>query len=234
MGHYLNNCCPLCGAENPELYFKDKNRVYLSCSDCRLVFVPREFFLSRKAEKAEYDLHTNDPADPGYQRFLSRLSRPMLERLRPGQKGLDFGCGPGPAIHELFTAHGHAVDLYDPFYANNADVFSNTYDFITATEVAEHLHHPGRVFDRLFALLHCGGWLGIMTKLVLDKGKFSHWHYIRDLTHVCFYSRVTFTYIAQRHRASLYFMSNDLILLQKGGNDNCRAGEGARRLFPKQ
>jgi len=217
MSHYLNNCCPLCGGDNPELYFKDKNRVYLSCSDCRLVFVPREFFLSRKAEKAEYDLHTNDPADPGYQRFLSRLSRPMLERLRPGQKGLDFGCGPGPAIHELFTAHGHAVNLYDPFYANNPDVFSNTYDFITATEVVEHLHHPARVFDRLFALLHCGGWLGIMTKLVLDKGKFSHWHYIRDLTHVCFYSRATFTYIAQRHRASLSFMSNDLILLQKRG-----------------
>lgn len=82
--------------------------------------------------------------------------------------------------------------------------------------MVEHLHHPGRVFDRLFDLLHCVDWLGIMTKRVLDKGKFSHWHYIRDLTHVCFYSRATFTYIAQRYRASLSFMGNDLILLQKG------------------
>jgi len=213
---YLNNCCPLCGGDNPGLYFGDKNRGYLSCPECRLVFVPREFFLTREAERAEYDLHTNDPADPGYRKFLSRLSRPMLERLRPGQKGLDFGCGPGPAMHELFTAYGHAVDLYDPFYANNPDVFSNTYDFITATEVVEHFHHPGRVFDRLFDLLRCGGWLGIMTKLVLDKDKFSHWHYIRDLTHICFYSRATFTHIAQRHRASLFFIGNDLILLQKG------------------
>jgi len=84
MSHYLNNCCPLCREDNPGLYFEDKNRGYLSCPDCRLVFVPREFFLTREAEKAEYDLHTNDPADSGYLKFLSRLSRPMLERLRPG------------------------------------------------------------------------------------------------------------------------------------------------------
>ncbi len=216
MNHNLDNCCPLCGWNDPKLYFEDKNRVYLSCQNCCLVFVPEEYYLTKEAEKNEYDLHNNDSADPGYRRFLSRLSRPMSERLGPGQKGLDFGCGPGPVLHQLFRDHGHLMDLYDPFYVNDTDVFLNTYDFITATEVVEHLHNPGLVFDELFGMLHYGGWLGIMTKLVLDKESFSRWHYIRDLTHVCFYSRETFTYISQKYNTSLSFIGDDVMLLQKG------------------
>lgn len=218
MNHYLDNCCPLCRWDDPQLYFEDMNRVYLLCPDCCLVFVPGEYHLTTKAEKKEYDLHTNDTTEPGYRRFLSRLSKPMLELLDSGQKGLDFGCGPGPVLHHLLKDHGHAMDLYDPFYVNNTDVFSNTYDFITATEVVEHLHHPGQIFDRLFGLLRCGGWLGIMTKLILDRESFSRWHYIRDLTHVCFYSRATFAYIAQRYNTSLFFVGDDVILLQKSNS----------------
>lgn len=215
MSSFLNNCCPLCGWDNPKFYAEDKNRVYLTCPECCLVFVPGEYHLSPEAEKEEYDLHDNDMTDPGYRRFLSRLSNPLLDRLEPGQKGLDFGCGPGPLLQRLVQEHGHTMDLYDPFYVNDTHVFSNTYDFITATEVVEHLHHPGQVFNRLFGLLRCGGWLGVMTKLIVDKEKFLHWHYIRDLTHVCFYSRATFGYIAQRYYASLVFIGDDVILLQK-------------------
>ena len=216
MTRYSESCCPLCGRNDPEWFFEDKNRVYLSCPECSLVFVPNAYYLTPDAEKKEYDLHTNDPADPGYRRFLSRLSDPLAERLAPGQKGLDFGCGPGPALHQILKDHGHAMDLYDPFYAKDTNVFSNTYDFITATEVVEHLHHPGRVFEELFGLLRPGGWLGIMTKLVRDSPSFSRWHYIRDLTHVCFYSRTAFAYIARRYKASLFFIGDDVILMQKG------------------
>jgi len=67
----------------------------------------------------------------------------------------------------------------------------------------------------LFDLLIKGGWLGIMTKLIIDKNSFSQWHYIRDLTHVCFYSQATFKYIAGRYETSLTFIGNDVILLQK-------------------
>lgn len=215
MNDYKESGCPLCGQEKVIPYVEDKNRVYLSCPDCCLVFVPGGYYLTKEAEKSEYDLHTNDPADPGYRRFLSRLAQPMIERLAPGQKGLDFGCGPGPALHRLFKEHGHPMDLFDPFYFNNPNVFSNKYNFITATEVVEHLHHPARVFENLFGLLRPGGWLGIMTKLALDRASFSQWHYIRDLTHVCFYSRATFSYIAQRYNASLDFIGNDVILMQK-------------------
>lgn len=215
MTNQTDNCCPLCRCDKPLPYFEDKNRVYLSCPDCCLVFVPAAYYLTPQAEKDEYDLHTNNPADKGYRRFLSRLSRPLLERLVSGQKGLDFGCGPGPVMHQLLEDHGCVMDLYDPFYANDTNVFSKTYDFITATEVVEHLHCPGREFDRLFNMLRNGGWLGIMTKLIIDKASFSRWHYIRDLTHVCFYSRATFEYLSQRYKTSLTFIGNDVILMKK-------------------
>jgi len=215
MSKHSDNQCPLCGGADLSQYFEDNHRVYLSCANCRLVSVPGQYYLTLADEKKEYDLHINDPADPGYQRFLSRLSRPLLARLAPGQTGLDFGCGPGPALHRLVQAQGHRVYLYDPFYARDTTVFLKSYDFIMATEVVEHLHHPGQVFDRLFGLLRCGGWLGIMTKLIRDQAAFARWHYIRDLTHVCFYHWQTFAYLSEKHTAALVFADDDVILMQK-------------------
>jgi len=57
------------------------------------------------------------------------------------------------------------------------------------------------------------GGLGIMTKLIRDKESFSHGHYIRGLTHVCFFSRGTFAYIAQKYTTSFFFIEDDVILL---------------------
>ena len=182
---------------------------------CRLVFVPKRFWLSVEEEKARYDLHENSSLDPGYRRFLSRLSKPLLEKLSPLQKGLDFGCGPGPTLSLLLEEQSHHVDLYDLYYHNDSAVFEKKYVFICATEVMEHLGDPNREFESLFTMLQQGGWLGIMTKLVIDEEAFSQWHYIRDLTHICFYSRSTFEYLAERFNAELHFVSNDVILLYK-------------------
>ena len=208
-------CCPLCSSKELELFFEDKKRIYRRCFYCQLVFVPKRYWLSAKDEMATYDLHENDIRDQGYRRFLSRLSTPLLEKLDSKQKGLDFGCGPGPALSALLEEKGHQMDLYDPFYYINPSVFYKKYDFITATEVVEHLRDPDRDFSTVFKMLKRGGWLGIMTKLVIDERAFSQWHYIRDMTHICFYSRTTFEYIAQRFNADLSFVGKDVILLNK-------------------
>lgn len=207
--------CPLCGAERPSFYHKDTRREYLQCPICRLVSVPSCFWLRRDEEKAVYDLHRNDALDQGYRRFLSRLVTPMLQRLDARQNGLDFGCGPGPALPLMFEEQGHQVQLFDPFYCNDISLLTGTYDFICATEVVEHLQNPAQEFARLFAMLKPGGWLGIMTKLVIDIEAFSNWHYIRDLTHISFFSRNTFQYLANRYSAELTFAAGDVILLRK-------------------
>ena len=212
-GHQSN--CSLCSSADTGLFFEDNRRVYLRCFNCKLVFVPRRYWLSAEDERATYDLHENDPLDQGYRRFLSRLSAPLLEKLDSNQKGLDFGCGPSPTLSVLLEEHGQQVALYDRFYYNDPAVLDQNYDFICAAEVMEHLRDPGREFSRLFRMLKRGGWLGIMTKLVIDQHAFSRWHYIRDMTHICFYSRSTFEYLAQRFNAELSFVANDVILLNK-------------------
>lgn len=214
--------CPLCHGKDTSAFGTDSNRSYQRCQRCSLVFVPEHYWLDAEQEKAVYDLHQNDPTDPGYRRFLSRLSEPLLERLPSGQQGLDFGCGPGPALPAMLEAHGHQVDCYDPIYRDRPKVFAKVYDFICATEVVEHLRDPDQVFSTLFSLLKPGGWLAIMTKLVIDADAFATWHYIRDRTHICFFSHTTFAYLARRFQADLTYAAKDVILLNKKPNGGDR------------
>ena len=211
----MTSACPLCKCNICEPFFQDKKRQYLRCSHCELVFVPRCYWLNSTSEKAIYDLHQNSPHDEGYRNFLSRLTSPLLKILPPNQKGLDFGCGPGPALPCILEEKGHHVDLYDPFYQDDSSLLLKTYDFICATEVVEHLHNPSATFTLLFQLLKQRGWLGIMTKMVIDKHSFQTWHYIRDMTHICFFNRSTFEYIAQRFNAKFTLFNNDVILFEK-------------------
>ncbi len=207
--------CPLCQSAPPEEFHRDPRRDYFRCRTCSLVFVPPEQFLSAEAEKAEYDRHRNTPDDPGYRRFLSRLFNPLQKHLKPCSRGLDFGSGPGPALSVMLEEAGHPMRIYDPFYADSPEALDKKYDFITATEVLEHLHQPQLELERLWAALLPGGCLGIMTKLVLDRRAFSRWHYKNDLTHVCFFSRETFRWLAAKWAADLFFTDKDVIIIYK-------------------
>jgi hypothetical protein len=208
--------CPLCGAIKKNiLFYKGKRRDYFQCLTCSLVFVDPDRFLSKKDEKTIYDLHQNSPDDKGYQKFLKRIIIPMQKGLARGSSGLDFGSGPGPVLAGMFKNAGFPMALYDRFYAPDLKVFEKPYDFITATEVVEHLHDPGKELDRLWTCLKPGGRMGIMTKLVIDKKAFASWHYKRDLTHVCFFSKTTFEWLAHRFRADLIFAEKDVVLFFK-------------------
>jgi hypothetical protein len=110
---------------------------------------------------------------------------------------------------------GHQMAIYDPFYADNRDLLREQYDFITATEVVEHLYRPITELDLLWSLLRSGGYLGIMTKLSTGRDTFASWHYKRDPTHVCFFSRTTIGWLADRWQAQLEFHGNDVILIRK-------------------
>lgn len=207
--------CPLCHRPGAPLFFEDRRRRYHRCDQCRLVFVPPGQRLGPDAEKAEYDLHRNSPDDAGYRGFLGRLFEPVCQRLGGEGSGLDFGSGPGPTLSIMFEEAGYRMRVYDPFYAPDLSAFEYSYDFITATEVAEHLHYPGRELERLWQCLRPGGLLGIMTKLVIDRNAFVQWHYKNDPTHVCFFSRETFRWVAGKWDASLAFYGSDVILIEK-------------------
>lgn len=223
------NVCPLCSDlieedyvegkradifHEPELFFSDKKRTYLRCHDCALVFVSPEFHLDLVAEKQEYDLHQNSDT-PAYRNFFARLYQPLLIKLNAGDKGLDFGCGPEPVLAKVLQEHGYEVSIYDFFYYPESSVFNACYNFITATEVFEHLYQPRQEFARLWRCLKGGGSLAVMTKLVTDVEAFARWHYKNDPTHVCFFSRETFTWLAKKYSADVEFYGNDVIFLKK-------------------
>jgi SAM-dependent methyltransferase len=207
--------CPLCRAYDIAHFHRDNRRDYYRCETCQLVFVPPDQRLSLQQEKAIYDLHQNNLHDEGYRRFLSRLYLPLAGRIKAGSQGLDYGCGPGPALAAMFIEHGFPMALFDPIYANQPEVLQPDYDFISCTEVVEHFATPECEFQRLFSLLVPGGWLGIMTKLVLDKQAFSNWHYKNDQTHICFFSKNTFQWLARQYQCRLELLGGDVILLQK-------------------
>ncbi|WP_439331990.1 class I SAM-dependent methyltransferase [Pseudoalteromonas caenipelagi] len=196
-------------------YHQDKFRHYWQCNQCGLVFVDESERLTPQQEKAIYDSHENDLFDLGYRRFLSRVSEPLLERLKKPSNGLDFGCGPGPLLAQMLTEAGHRMALYDLYYANQPEVLTGQYDFITCTEVIEHIAQPQTVLTQLFSLLKPGAPLVLMTKLVIDKARFSAWHYKNDLTHIAFFSRKTFAYVAKIYDSEVEFIGNDVIILTK-------------------
>ena len=206
--------CPLCGADAP-FFHRDKRREYFRCLRCELIFVPPDAHPLPAQEKAEYDLHDNRPDDPGYRRFLSRVFEPVRAELKPGARGLDFGSGPGPTLSVMFEEAGFPTTIYDPFYAPDRSVLDCAYDFVTATEVVEHLHHPARDLERLWSCVAPGGVLGLMTKMALDLDAFRVWHYKNDLTHVVFFSRHTFKWLGEGWQAPPSFHAADVVLFRK-------------------
>lgn len=211
----LDMPCGLCGHTQHEVYFQDKRRPYLQCTRCQLVFVPKSHVIDAKAEKAIYDQHQNDLADEGYRRFLTRALEPVVARVNKGAKGLDFGCGPGPLLASMLSEEGYHVSLYDLYYHPNNDVLKQNYDFITCTEVIEHIAGPQQVFEQLLSMLNVGAPLVLMTKLVLSPERFANWHYKNDLTHISYFSRATFEFVARQFNVAIEFIGPDVIVLTK-------------------
>ena len=209
--------CPVCLSENVGHFQTVRGRVYFRCERCRATYLSRAQLPTPEQEKARYDEHRNDPKDPGYRQFLGRIAQPLLQRLPPQARGLDFGCGPGPALAEMLTEAGHGVNCYDPFYAPDPRVLEGQYEFITATEVLEHLHQPAETLDLLDSILRPGGYLGVMTEFLTDDRRFAGWYYRSDLTHVVFYAEETLRQIAQLRGWAVDIPRKNVAIFRTGG-----------------
>lgn len=207
--------CPVCRSDQTRIFDVLDGKTYHRCEACQATFLDPRAFLKRDAEYAHYCTHENDVDDAGYQNFLARLVEPLIARLPPQQTGLDYGCGPGPALAAMLKEAGHSVHLFDPFFADRPDVLDRSYNFITCTEVVEHFHDPAREFDRLFGLLKPGGVLAVMTMFQPDDAEFATWHYRNDPTHVVFYNKQTFEYLAQQRGLAFESPTKDIVFLRK-------------------
>ena len=181
------------------------------CQSCELVFVPTSYFVETDEELAHYEKHENSPEDAGYRSFLSALFTPIQTYINKGEKGLDYGCGPGPTLSIMFQEMGFEMDIYDPYFFPS-ETLEKHYSFVTCTEVVEHFYNPIIEFEKLFSLLKPNGVLGLMTQLITEKVNFNSWYYIRDKTHVHFYTKETFKWLAKKYNKSVSFYGENAIV----------------------
>ncbi len=207
--------CPLCNSVNTAFFYKDKKRKFSGCNNCELIFVQPEFLPDLKNEKERYQLHENNGHDQGYRDFIGRIVPEVAKRVSTPATGLDFGCGPSPVLAGMLGSAGYSMQVYDPFFMPDPHVLKNHYQFITATEVVEHFHEPGKMFAELLNMIKSNGILAIMTRLRTADIDFSNWHYKNDFTHVAFFSQKSFQWIANQYNLELEIVLPDIVLLRK-------------------
>lgn len=207
--------CLLCRSGRVSLFARANNRDYFGCEVCHLVFLAPAQRLERAAEREHYGTHENDPADPAYRAFLSRLAAPLVQRLPPAATGLDYGSGPAPVLAWMLEEQGFAMAHFDSFFARDRQALLRSYDFVTCSETAEHFFHPRHEFALLDCLLRPGGWLALMTEVLDEDQPFESWRYARDPTHACFYRPATFDWIARSFDWTPAFPHRNVVLFRK-------------------
>lgn len=111
---------------------------------------------------------------------------------------------------------GHDVSNYDPYFVPDSATLDQRYNFVTMTEVLEHLRVPALEVSRVWGLLKEQGYLAVNTQMTDDIENFNEWHYQRDPTQICFWSKSTMRWLAKSlQRAELTFPGPGLCFLRK-------------------
>lgn len=173
---------------------------YYHCSQCEFIFKNSQHYLNSAEEFKQYELHNNSIDDPRYVAYFKDfIDKAILPFISQPKKGLDFGSGPSPVLAMILERdYGFEMDIYDLFYAQEKVYQGKTYPLIVSTEVLEHIHDPLKVFTLFKQLMLQNSLLVIMTsKHTNSQSFFENWHYIKEETHVSFFSDKTMEYIAE-------------------------------------
>jgi len=96
------------------------------------------------------------------------------------------------------------------------DYKEKKYDLITSTEVFEHFKNPLKEFRKLSNLLKKGGILSVMTLMRPKTRKdFIDWWYIRDKTHIAFYSPKTLYLLGKKFGLKMIYNNNERYITYK-------------------
>ena len=107
------------------------------------------------------------------------------------------------------------MDLYDKFYARDHSVFDKSFDFITLTEVLEHLCDPVFELERLVSILKSKGILAVMTQTLTQDIDFDSWYYKNDPSHIGFYNKKSLTDLAAILGLEITQFSDRVIFFKK-------------------
>ena len=207
--------CIVCNKKTAEIFKIIESKQYWKCKECLAIFLDKKFYLEPIDEHSHYISHENCIYDANYRKFLARLMLPLDKILQRKSIGLDYGCGPGPALAKMLEEKGHIMHLYDPFFYTNKNFINKVFDFICCTETAEHFHNPFEEFSLFNNILSSNGVIGIMTSFTTDESLFENWHYRRDPTHVVFYNETTFQVIAFQNNWDCEIVKKDIVLMKR-------------------
>jgi hypothetical protein len=144
-------------------------------------------------QKTRYDLHENDPNDPGYRAYFQRFLDWVLPQVPSEGQALDFGCGASGLLAGMLEERGFGAGRYDPIYYPDEAWRDHRYDLIVSTEVFEHLDDPLSTLGHLAGRLRPGGHLALQTQFRPDNdAAFLDWYYRLDPTHIGFFTPTTF------------------------------------------
>lgn len=189
------NKCKICNCNTTVI---SDAKTYYRCQECDYISVDNKFYLDANLEKKHYDNHDNSLESLGYVKMFENL---IAEFVTPNKSeiktALDFGCGEGEVLPILLEKDGISCERYDLFYFPKKVYKDKKYDLICSTEVIEHLRNPLDAFKELLLHLNKDGYLLFMTYFhPSDDEKFLKWFYIKDVTHIGFFSIKTFEYLA--------------------------------------
>ena len=207
--------CTVCKNNKIEFFLNVNDLDYWQCSLCKATMLNPIHFLSNHKEKKHYLKHNNKIDDIRYRNFLSNLIKPLKNKISINDIGLDYGCGYAPALADILKKDGFNVELYDPLFFKNENMFLRKFNFITCSEVVEHFFNPYEEFNKIDSLLASNSWFAVMTSFMTKDDLFKNWHYRRDPTHVVFYKKVTFKFIANKRNWATIFPSKNIVLFYK-------------------
>ena len=117
--------CPLCNYHLTILILKGDAREYWSCEKCCLVFVPPEFFISKKEEIKRYLEHDNTLDNEGYVRMFQEKINTINKICSGINTVLDYGCGYEPVLKTLLEREGYKTRGYDLNFFPNKELKKN-------------------------------------------------------------------------------------------------------------
>ncbi|MFO7929019.1 MAG: class I SAM-dependent methyltransferase [Candidatus Humimicrobiaceae bacterium] len=196
-----NQYCKICGSKTSKIFHKYPELKYYYCKACEFISKDERFILSPEKEYRNYNNHNNSINDPEYVDYFKKfLHSAVLKYCGSGKLGLDFGSGPSPVLAMILERdYNYNMDIYDLYYSPLKVYQGKKYDLVTSTEVTEHLKNPLSYFQIFRNCLKKEGLLSIMTLFYPNnQEQFLEWYYIRDKTHISFYTPKTMEIIGEK------------------------------------
>ena len=197
----MNNTCLVCKRVTTLWVIGKKRTTYHYCSYCEFISKDVSHQISTEEEIKIYNYHNNSIEDASYVAYFNHFIETSISPyISDGKFGIDFGSGPSPVLAQLLMRdYGYAMDIYDLYYAPEKLYLGKKYDLVTCTEVIEHIPNPIAVFETFKDLLQTEGVLAVMTQFHTNNlDDFKVWHYIRDKSHISFFTPRTMKVIAEK------------------------------------